>query len=92
MLKKAKPKTDKQIQAVVYVSLKEGVLDPQGITVKRALDDLGYRGVKDVRSGRFFQITLEGNSSRNSQTLMAEIANKLLANPVIERFEVKAAK
>jgi len=78
-------------QAVVYVSLKEGVLDPQGLTIKRALEDLDYKGISEVRSGKFYQITLDA-SFRNGKKLVAEISNKLLANPVIETFEIKGPK
>jgi phosphoribosylformylglycinamidine synthase len=85
-------KNGKESQATVYVNLKEGVLDPQGMTIKRALDDLGYRGIKDVRSGRFFRITLESDSPANTQEMVAEMADKLLANPVIEKFEVKTSR
>jgi len=76
-------------QAVVYVSLKEGVLDPQGLTIKRALEDLGYKGISEVRSGKFYEITLDAFSLQNGKKLVAEISNKLLANPVIETFEIK---
>ena len=88
--KKAKPK--RISQAVVYVSLKNGVLDPQGLTIKRALEDLGYKGIKEVRSGKFYQIKLNSQSSQNTKALAAEISNKLLANPVIETFEIKGPR
>ncbi|MFH1334933.1 MAG: phosphoribosylformylglycinamidine synthase subunit PurS, partial [Candidatus Zixiibacteriota bacterium] len=44
-------------KAVVYVKLKDGVLDPQGSTIKRALEDMGYQGIKDIRFGKMFEIT-----------------------------------
>ncbi len=79
-------------QATVYVSLKNGVLDPQGLTIKRALEDLGYKEIKDVRSGKFYEIKLNSQSSKETKTLLAEISNKLLANPVIETFEIEEEK
>ncbi len=79
-------------QAVVYVSLKEGVLDPQGLTIKRALEDLGYKGINEVRSGKFYEITLDASSLSNGKKLVAEISSKLLANPVIETFEIKGPR
>lgn len=91
--KKNEPvKADKFPQAVVYVSLKKGVLDPPGLTIKRALDDLGYEGIREVRSGKFYQITLDQIPRQKVKKLVAEISDKLLANPVIERFEVKIGK
>lgn len=93
MLKKSKkPKAEKISQATVYVSLKNGVLDPQGQTIKGALEDLGYHGIMDVRSGKFYQIKLNSQSSKETKTLLAEISNKLLANPVIETFEIEEEK
>ena len=46
-------------KAVVYVKLKDGVLDPQGSTIKRALEDMGYQGIKDIRFGKMFEITFQ---------------------------------
>lgn len=85
--KKANP--EKISKAVVYVSLRDGVLDPQGLTIKRALEDLGYKGIQEVRSGKFYQITLDDSTAQNRKKLVAEISSKLLANPVIETFEIK---
>lgn len=84
-----KTKAKKTTTATVFVNLKEGVLDPQGSTIQRALDDLGYEGIKEVRSGRFFRIKLEGASSSRAQKLISEISRRLLSNPVIETFEIK---
>lgn len=79
-------------QAVVYVKLKEGVLDPQGLTIKKALEKLGYQNVKEVRSGKFFEIVFDSNGSKPSAKFLNEISDKLLANPVIEKFEIKVLK
>ncbi len=93
MPKKSKRNDKSRIsQAVVYVSLKNGVLDPQGLTIKRALEDLGYKGINEVRSGKFYQITLDDSTAQNRKKLVAEISNKLLANPVIETFEIKGPR
>ena len=72
----------------IYVTLKKGVLDPQGKAVQHALGSLGYKNVKGVRVGKFFEIELEGKSSEKE---FKEMAEKLLANTVIEdyRIEVK---
>ena len=79
-------------QAVVYVKLKEGVLDPQGLTIKKALEKLGYQNVKEVRSGKFFEIVFDSNGSKPSAKFLNEISDKLLANPVIEKFEIEVLK
>jgi phosphoribosylformylglycinamidine synthase PurS subunit len=70
----------------ILVSFKESVLDPQGQTVKNALLTLGYQSVKDVRQGKVFEIELAGLSESEAGKLVPEIANKVLANPIIEKF------
>ncbi len=79
------------IRAKVYVTLKGGVLDPQGETVKGALEALGFSGVKDVRIGKFMVITLNDVSREEATSRVDEMCKKLLANPVIEdyRFELE---
>jgi len=79
-------------QAVVYVKLKEGVLDPQGLTIKKALEKLGYQNVKEVRSGKFFEIVFDSNGTQQRAKFLNEISDKLLANPVIEKFEIEVLK
>jgi phosphoribosylformylglycinamidine synthase subunit PurS len=81
----------KNKKAVVYVRLKEGVLDPQGLTIHKAILNMGYDMVSSVRSGRFFE--LEVNSSNGQiENKVNEICSKLLANPVIENFSVEYEK
>lgn len=81
------------IRAKVYVTLKKGVLDPQGETVKGALETLGFAGVRDVRIGKFLVITLNSASQEEAKRQIEEMCKKLLANPVIEdyRFEIEGA-
>ena len=88
-IKKKSVNFSKLTQATVYVSLKNGVLDPQGLTIKRALDELGYKGIKEVRSGKFYQIKLDQLPGRGVKEFVKEISDKLLANPVIEKFEME---
>jgi phosphoribosylformylglycinamidine synthase PurS subunit len=78
--------------AVVYVKLKDGVLDPQGSTIKRALEDMGYQGIKQIRSGKIFEITFQQDESRKSEELIDEICRKLLTNPVIEKYNFEILK
>lgn len=82
-------KEKKLYQATVYVRLKEGVLDPQGTTIKRALGDMGYNGVEEVRSGKFFEVSFLSANRKEALKLVSEISDKLLANPVIEDFKVE---
>jgi phosphoribosylformylglycinamidine synthase len=70
----------------ILVSFKESVLDPQGQTVKNALHTLGYHFIKDVRQGKVFEVELDGLSEAQTRKVIPEIANKVLANPIIETF------
>ncbi len=70
----------------ILVSFKESVLDPQGQTVKNALHTLGYGAVKDVRQGKIFELDLEGISEEEARKIVPEIAHKVLANPIIEKY------
>ena len=74
------------VKAVVYVKLKDGVLDPQGSTIKRALEDMGYQGIKDIRFGKMFEITFQKDGKDKPEELLDEICRKLLTNPVIEKY------
>ncbi|MBN2264747.1 MAG: phosphoribosylformylglycinamidine synthase subunit PurS [Candidatus Aminicenantes bacterium] len=71
----------------VLVSFKDSVLDPQGQTVKNALHTLGYAAVKDVRQGKVFELDLEGATRKEAEALVPEIARRVLANPIIEKFD-----
>lgn len=71
----------------VLVSFKDSVLDPQGQTVKNALHTLGYRAVADVRQGKVFELELEGATRKEAEALIPEIARRVLANPIIEKFD-----
>jgi phosphoribosylformylglycinamidine synthase subunit PurS len=75
------------MKAYVYVSLKRSVLDPQGKTIQGALDKMGYKGLQDVRQGKYFEITLDGGLSRSdADAEIGRIAREVLTNPVIEEF------
>lgn len=79
------------MQAKVYVRLKEGVLDPQGKTVHHALSNLGFDGVKDVRIGKYMELSLESMPRDEAEKRVTAMCEKLLANTVIEdyRFEIE---
>jgi phosphoribosylformylglycinamidine synthase len=76
----------------IYVSLKQGVLDPQGKAIERSLHTLGYNEVCGVRAGKYFELDLDAASRDAAEVRIREICDKLLANPVIEdfRFEFNA--
>jgi phosphoribosylformylglycinamidine synthase len=75
------------MKAYVYVSLKKTVLDPQGKTIQGALRKMGYKGVDDVRQGKFFEIMLDGGLDRAAaEAEITRIAREVLTNPVIEEF------
>jgi phosphoribosylformylglycinamidine synthase PurS subunit len=71
----------------VLVSFKDSVLDPQGQTVKNALHTVGYSAVTDVRQGKVFELELEGATRKEAEALVPEIARRVLANPIIEKFD-----
>lgn len=78
------------IKSRVIVKLKEGVLDPQGQTIQKALAKLGHSRVRSVRQGKCFELEFEDGSSVEEVLAMTkEIAQKVLSNPIIEVFEVE---
>lgn len=74
----------------IFVSLKNGVLDPQGKAVERSLHTLGYREVQDVRMGKCIELSVNAPTREAAEARLREMCEKLLANPVIEdyRFEI----
>jgi len=76
--------------ARVFVSLKPTVLDPQGQTIRRALNSHGHPEVTDVRQGKYFVLSLDGGLTRDQAQNVAEtIARDVLANPVIEEYKIE---
>ena len=76
------------MKARVTVTLKSGILDPQGKAIEGALRSLGLAGVASVRQGKVFDIELEGSDRAKAQALLRQAADKLLANTVIENYKV----
>jgi phosphoribosylformylglycinamidine synthase len=79
------------MKARVTVTLKSGILDPQGKAIEGALKSLGLEGVASVRQGKVFDIELAGGDKATAETLLKEAADKLLANTVIENYRVEVA-
>jgi phosphoribosylformylglycinamidine synthase PurS subunit len=75
-------------KAIVYVRLKDSVLDPQGVTIHKALLQMGYHDFVSVRSGRFFELEIKGDVSDMDREI-DEVCSKLLANPVIEKYSIE---
>jgi phosphoribosylformylglycinamidine synthase subunit PurS len=79
------------MKARVFVTLKPSVFDPQGRTIAEALHSLGYTGVGDVRQGKYFELEVDAASADQARSLASEVADKVLANPVIESYRVEVA-
>lgn len=82
------------LKAKIYVTLKAGVLDPQGKAVKGGLESLGYDGIEEVRLGKFMIISLKDMPVNQAQAQVEEMCQRLLTNPVIEdyRFEIEEVR
>ena len=77
------------MKARVHIMLKTGVLDPQGEAVRHALGTLGFEGVEDVRQGKVIELELAGSDATAAEAEVAKMCEALLANTVIERYEVE---
>lgn len=78
------------MKATVLVRLKTEVLDPQGDAVRRALDKLGFEGVKGVRVGKIIEIEIDdAHAGPELKARLAKMSDEMLANPVIEDYEIK---
>ncbi|HBK81452.1 MAG TPA: phosphoribosylformylglycinamidine synthase [Nitrospinae bacterium] len=76
-------------KVLVYITYKQGILDPQGLSVKGALSSLGFRGVRDVRVGKYIEVELDESSPEELKARVEEMCRELLANPVIEDYRVE---
>ena len=77
------------MKARVFVTLKPSVFDPQGQTIAEALHSMGYSGIGDVRQGKYFELEVDAASEDQARALASEVADKLLANPVIESYRIE---
>ncbi len=75
----------------VRITPRQGILDPEGETIARALDNLGYAGVSSVRAGRLVRMEVESPSEGDARTTVEKMCEELIANPVIEDYEVRVA-
>ena len=80
------------MKATVCITLKPGLLDAQGKTVKSALDALGFKGVHDVRMGKYVEIELNGTAAATAKRDVERMCEKLLANPIVENYRIELQK
>ena len=78
--------------AKIYITLKPGVNDPQGLTIRGGLHQLGFETVTDVRAGKYMEVKLEERDREEARERVSQMCDQLLANPIIEdfRFELEA--
>ena len=79
------------MRARVHVTLKPGVLDPQGTAIGHALNSLGFTGVGDVRQGKVIELELAETDASKARSQVEAMCGKLLANPVIENYTIELA-
>lgn len=77
------------MKALVFVTLKNDVLDPQGKAIQRASASLGHAAVRSVRQGKLFELELDAADRAAAERLARELAEKLLSNPVIEDYRIE---
>lgn len=80
------------LRATVRIELKSGVLDPQGVTIRKSLVDINYPEVGSVRSSKVFVIDLDVSDPDKARTMLDEMCVKLLSNPVIETYRIEELK
>lgn len=79
-----------QMKAKVFVSLKPGVLDPQGKAIHHSVELLGFNGITDVRQGKYFEIALSDTADQQeAHESVARLAREVLSNPIIEDYRVE---
>jgi phosphoribosylformylglycinamidine synthase len=74
------------VKARILVRLRPGVLDPQGTTIRKALEGLGFPEVRELRVGKILEVTLDETDPARARARLEEMCRKLLANPVIEDY------
>jgi phosphoribosylformylglycinamidine synthase subunit PurS len=79
------------MKAKIKVTLKNGVLDPQGKAIEHALGSMGFSGVNGVRQGKFFEVELAETDKAKAEVLLKQMCEKLIANTVIENYAIELA-
>ena len=73
----------------VKILYKDNVNDPQGLTITESGNRIGFNGIKSIRSGKIFIVEIESDSLENAENSVTEISDKLLSNPIIEKFSIE---
>jgi len=76
------------MKATIHITLKNGVLDPQGKAIENALRQLGFDGVDEVRQGKLIEVNLSENDPEKVEAALTDMCEKLLANTVIENYQI----
>ena len=79
------------MKAMIKVTLKNGVLDPQGKAIMGSLGSLGFDGFDNVRQGKYFELNLDASSKAEAETKAKQMCEQLLSNTVIENYEIEIA-
>ena len=77
------------MKARIKIMLKSGVLDPQGAAIKQALNNIGFESVTGVRQGKVIELEVDGSNKNEVRSEIENMCNKMLANTVIENFEIE---
>ncbi len=80
------------VKATVHVTLKNGVLDPQGKAIQHALETLGFSGIDGVRQGKYIELELAETDSDKARSAVEDMCQKLLANTVIETYQIEVSE
>lgn len=78
-------------KATVHVTLKSGVLDPQGKAIQHSLENLGFSGINGVRQGKFIELDLAETDKAKAESAVDDMCKKLLANTVIESYRIEVS-
>ncbi|PIU40914.1 MAG: phosphoribosylformylglycinamidine synthase subunit PurS [Candidatus Omnitrophica bacterium CG07_land_8_20_14_0_80_42_15] len=77
------------LKSEIYITLKKKIVDPQGLTIKHALESMGYKGLDEVRIGKFITIKIDCQNKEKAKKKIDNMCRKLLANPITEDYNVK---
>ncbi|MEE2704501.1 MAG: phosphoribosylformylglycinamidine synthase subunit PurS [Pseudomonadota bacterium] len=77
------------VKAIVHISLKHGVLDPEGKAIQNALDNFGFQEIKEIRKGKFIEIMLNESDKSEAKDKVDKMCRKLLVNTVIENYKIE---
>jgi phosphoribosylformylglycinamidine synthase PurS subunit len=77
------------MKAIIYINYKDGILDPEGVTISKALDNIGVNGINELSVGKCIEMNLNCSTKEDAEKIVEESCNKLLANPNTETYKYK---